>query len=300
LPMKQLYLHVGAPKTGTTSIQNALDQRRQELKQLGILYPTSAASHCAQHRIAFGLRRQVDPATGDVPDAVLEIEAVRAEFGQSGAHTVILSSEGLFSLPKESIDLIHKRFEDLDTKVVAYIRRQDEMLISTFNQRIKSPEIPFRSSFAELMQASKKLPDLNYKNQLHKWSLIFGRKNVVVRCYELAEDVVEDFRKTVEIPIRLTTAGRPARLNARLGTEAVHFMRLTKFLVADPGMKKKLFGWSRKWLNWNLGPAMNEDERRQVLALFKDDNGFVFERYLRMQNLYDPDMVLNRLPAAQD
>lgn len=37
--MKTLYIHIGTPKTGTTSIQNFCGLNREKLKEQGVLYP---------------------------------------------------------------------------------------------------------------------------------------------------------------------------------------------------------------------------------------------------------------------
>jgi hypothetical protein len=41
---KTIYLHIGIPKTGTTAIQNFFFQKREDLKNYGLLYPNTAAS----------------------------------------------------------------------------------------------------------------------------------------------------------------------------------------------------------------------------------------------------------------
>ena len=41
---KTLYLHIGLPKTGTTSIQNYLFENREALMQRGVCYPKPLAS----------------------------------------------------------------------------------------------------------------------------------------------------------------------------------------------------------------------------------------------------------------
>ncbi|MBA2774812.1 MAG: hypothetical protein H0U36_12330, partial [Nocardioidaceae bacterium] len=41
--MKRVFFHIGAPKTGTTYLQNVLFQNRPALKAAGVLYPYSDA-----------------------------------------------------------------------------------------------------------------------------------------------------------------------------------------------------------------------------------------------------------------
>ncbi|WP_156029484.1 hypothetical protein [Archaeoglobus fulgidus] len=55
---KELYLHIGMHKTGTSAIQKFLWTHGKVLKNLGVLYPEKFVSppDFAHHRLPFGLR----------------------------------------------------------------------------------------------------------------------------------------------------------------------------------------------------------------------------------------------------
>ncbi|MGV6852729.1 MAG: hypothetical protein ACWA5R_11220, partial [bacterium] len=50
--MKKVILHIGTPKTGTSSIQRWLYQHSETLLELGILYPRTGRQGVAHHLIA--------------------------------------------------------------------------------------------------------------------------------------------------------------------------------------------------------------------------------------------------------
>jgi hypothetical protein len=54
--MAQVFLHVGLPKTGTTSIQAALQNAARELSDVGVLFP--CGTHRAQRMAAYDLLGQ--------------------------------------------------------------------------------------------------------------------------------------------------------------------------------------------------------------------------------------------------
>lgn len=291
-----LYLHIGAQKTGTTSIQSALHTRREELKRSGVLYP-AGKHHICHHRIAYGLRRCTDPVTGDVPDFFKELEATKDEIRSNDVSKIILSTESFFTLPKPSIRLLRQTLDGFDVKIIAYIRRQDEMLMAIYNQLVKTPWTEFRKSFPEMCHELRKIPQLNYRRYLNRWSSVFNRSDIILRCYENVGDVVVDFHSLCGIPVSVPNSGKRWSLNRRVSNETVLVMRLVKSLVKDEAKRRIILQLSRRWLNWNLFALMTDEDRRRVLEVFKEDNRAVFETYMNTVNYYDPDILFG--PAGK-
>jgi hypothetical protein len=90
--MRNLYIHCGLAKTGTTSIQRYLSSERTGLNALGIDYPDIGLnrSRIAHHKIAdqFIAKAEFDIATGPVGEVLSYLAAPNRQ------PTVILSSEG--------------------------------------------------------------------------------------------------------------------------------------------------------------------------------------------------------------
>ncbi len=64
--MTTVYLHIGIPKTGTTSIQSFLFNNRDQLLEAGILYPlTRRSEQCltgayGHHKLSDSIMRQIN------------------------------------------------------------------------------------------------------------------------------------------------------------------------------------------------------------------------------------------------
>ena len=127
---KKIFIHVGPPKTGTSAIQLALLQARDDLLQLGINYP----SHClGANGISSGNLESILSLDCDGKWQVSD-EKVRnllEDFKSSKQHTLILSSEYYFYLVGEIATLIPS------AKFIAYIRCPLETFESSYNQSVK-------------------------------------------------------------------------------------------------------------------------------------------------------------------
>lgn len=287
---KTLYLHVGAHKTGSTSLQHALGTNDDRLRQHGILFPKAARVHYAHRRLVFGLRGKGHPVVGDAPDPKQELDAILAEIEASGASKVIVTCESMFGLDKKSIRFLAEGFKNFDTKVVVYIRRQDNMLLSIYNQRVKTARNQFHVSFEDVLKDPRRYVD-DYRRNLDRWAAVFGEENINARCYETAGDVVADFQRVVGIPFPLIHPNTPMQRNTSVSVDGIRAMSWIKWLIRDQQMRKRVFRLLKKLpLRNDLTAIIGDGDRRRILELFKADNDYVFRKYLNSENLYDPQL----------
>ncbi len=161
---KRVVIHAGAPKTGTTSLQHSLLRRRQELSDLGILYPAISAT-----------RRDVDPdpeytaeEQGDafcffpsssaslfwrgrktalprqyqgerLPEIEREWDEVLHRFRNDHHHTMILSAETLFFQHEvHGLAVLDEALSGMDRELAVCLRHPEELLHSLYCQSVKS------------------------------------------------------------------------------------------------------------------------------------------------------------------
>ena len=88
---RRLILHGGTPKTGTSALQWCLDANRKVLAQRGFWYPPSSNPREPKHQELIGALMAADEARFEecIDSALSEMP--------SDAHTVILSTEGIFN-----------------------------------------------------------------------------------------------------------------------------------------------------------------------------------------------------------
>lgn len=145
----QLLLHMGHPKTGSTSLQHALSAARARLKKQGILYPNSMQL-AYNHRAYF-----VDILQRSQSNLVLTMgghaeskKIGTKEWQQLGEalergqfSTLIMSAEGLLgNVIRADQETLRKRLSsvtDKQVRALAYVREPSSYFLSQLQQRIK-------------------------------------------------------------------------------------------------------------------------------------------------------------------
>lgn len=207
--MKTLYLHIGMPRTATTVLQKFCADNQEELNRQGYCYPLMPFRYrnAGRLRTAHFMFGRVTDENGN-RDMEREQQYFRDGF-QTLYHTfelydnVILSDEGLWNCgfrDKDSVWAKLKREMDANhfvTKVIVYLRRQDDFLFSWWNQRIK--EGLYQECVLSWEEMTEKMPivHLDYYEMLNGISEYVGKENLLVqrygRQYFIGGSIYEDF-----------------------------------------------------------------------------------------------------------
>lgn len=202
----KLILHVGAGKTGTTSIQHMLKDGREKLRQNGVWYLGLMLEYARQH---YAWQRPTtvnqDFHALEPADAVEQVSAVlrgvAAEARAIGIHTLIWSNESFFDRNHQILTALGGLKDEFEVTVLAYVRRHDLWAQSAYVQwglkhkTYRGNIKPFREwveqglpKFAERLNVFQKAD--------------VGR--VELRNLDRVKDSVEDFKKVCglsEIPL---------------------------------------------------------------------------------------------------
>ena len=182
--MPKLIIHIGSQKTGSTSIQTFLTQQPDKMDDAGLSYVKAGRGPAAHNKLAF--KRDSDQFPVLMKRLVAEIEAQPNK-------THVISAEMLFT-PRMASSMIEFLPDDLrqNTKIIAYIRRQDKFLEAMYKQVVKTGR--FKGTAQEY--AMKRESALMYSKVLDAWAKGFGTENVRVQPYErknfLEGDVILD------------------------------------------------------------------------------------------------------------
>lgn len=133
LPAGAVLLHIGPYKTGTTAIQSALHQHRDDLRAHDVLYPGTARR---QVRPVFAVTGRTLPGIPAVPMA--EWDELVDEVRRHAAGRTVISSEDLVRATPEHVDRIVSDFGREHLHVVMVARPLDRLLPSAWQQRVKS------------------------------------------------------------------------------------------------------------------------------------------------------------------
>lgn len=128
---RELYLHIGHGKTGSSFLQSILSKNRDFLlKEKEILYPVEKRDLSAQGKISSGNGRILQKALkdGDLP----------ALMGEYNASKVLFSSELLFSqVDWENVDVLFDGQLFSKVVILLFVRNPLELLSSNFQQSVK-------------------------------------------------------------------------------------------------------------------------------------------------------------------
>ncbi|WP_262695507.1 tetratricopeptide repeat protein [Kordiimonas aquimaris] len=227
---KTCFLHIGAPKTGTSSIQYTLFNNRAHLKEAGFFYPANASNHVFlasrfrdnPEEMIFHKKR--GRLTRAVIDEYHKAEMTRFEQDarESKCENLILSSE---FFPSTSKAACHELFTYLkqfaeEVKVIYYIRHPLSQITSSYQQRVKVG-IPVEDNYADYKFYAP--------NVSKKFANAFGVENMDVREFDRRYlkngDAVADFAEAVGISDALLSRMEVYSENQSLSHEA--------FLIAD-------------------------------------------------------------------
>lgn len=202
--MATVYLHIGAPKTATSTLQSMLSGNFQQLLKQGVLYPKLLRHGDAHHTLVADLIQAYQGHTmadlwyGDRTRGEAWQDLQREIEQYPGIDKIILSSELFFGQTQRLEDMladIRSRLSEHEVKVVVYLRRQDQLYSSFFNQDVKGARQWSHNAyqFFETHQIFKH----DYAQLLGIWSDAVGRENMVIRPYESAQwvggNIIEDF-----------------------------------------------------------------------------------------------------------
>lgn len=202
-------LHIGRPKTASSTIQRWLFLASQDLESKDIYVPSLLGRE--NHRLFYTLikarfkKEDIGFLRRGIKD-VADREAFAGRIDRNfvrwikslprDAH-VVMSCEQLSSLEKEEIiwvkEYLGKVFADIE--VVVYIRRQDLSYVSLYNTKILSGSGGLYSGKFGFPQKIPK--NYFYDRFLNRWAEVYGKTKISVRCldqkYLRGGSVVEDF-----------------------------------------------------------------------------------------------------------
>lgn len=205
MPAKELIIHTGFPKTGTSALQTFLALNRERLLEAGFDYPVLGdeknAAMAAQGHTTSGnavkLAKSMLPVEHDVHlrwSRLREerrgfVDQLRLALEDSSVERLILSSEYFFLWsPAEYRELLAGLARtNLDIRLVTYVREQMEDVVSAHVQAVKGGEAQEIPVF-RLGSRSRGFYDQHFR----KLETVAGRDQVSVRVYDRARLVRND------------------------------------------------------------------------------------------------------------
>lgn len=278
-----LYLHIGYPKTGSTSIQQSLRTNRDELMNLGVLFPQTGIYNGGHHLIMAALENSEREISHWVPfekNPDNYLIDLKREIENAKVQNIIISSED-FSL-FEDIKNVKEYFEPYRVKIILYLRRQDEYLDSRFRHIIQN---------ANIQHDSFNIPDylfrqLDYKCTIERWAEAFGEENIDIIPFdkkEFKDHHIQTFLKHVGLNVSMNINTK--MLNKTLTQVPIRF----KIHANKMGLSKSDNQLLRTGLSGmptdNLKPyILHSKIRHDILNKYEQDNSDIAKKYLGIES----------------
>ena len=252
--MAIVYLHIGAPKTATSTLQSMLAGNFKQLLKQGVLYPKLLRHGDAHHTLVADL---IQAYQGHTMADLWYGDRTRGEAWQNlqreieqhpGIQKIILSSELFFGQTQRLEDMladIRSRLSEHELKVVVYLRRQDELYSSFFNQDVKGARQWAHNAY-QFFQTHQ-IFQHDYSELLGIWSDGVGHENMMIRPYESAQwvggNIVEDFCKVTGIDPLGNVRTTP---NESLGPTQLYLKRCLNRVGYDKGANENVVALLRR------------------------------------------------------
>ena len=178
----KIFVHIGYPKTGSSSLQDFFYRNRQKLSKVGILYPETGLQWHGHHALAGLFQHEHDQLYWLMTNRKFDYQAeLRKEIFEKKPKTVVFSSEAFAFTQK--IAGLKKFFSEISSelKLLFFFRRQDYWIESAYTQLYKAGLLSF--SFNKFLNNSDgngyndilKLAD--YNDFLKLWLNFFDISN---------------------------------------------------------------------------------------------------------------------------
>jgi len=314
----RLIVHIGTPKTGTSSLQRFLHINSSILEKVGWSY-SFFDERTEEERMLLSRNGDIfvkewfllDTTGCTWNDSWVKIEKALEKFN------VILSCEDIYMWQTEELlGEIKKRYDNV--QVIVYIRRQDLFLESWWNQSVKA-ETYIDDTFFEFVRKHYNDIEYRYYDKLQQISDIIGKENVIVRLFEkesfsgYSKDVISDFFDALNINVNLEEMEKVERVNERISGQLLHIKRVINQIDKEYTNLQSLHCTNTlKLASLIEGGMKNEgyfepDDRKKILEYYAEQNEKLAKEYFGRKDAklfeepdYSIDVNKNELSAKDE
>ncbi len=289
----KLILHIGTPKTGSTTIQNFLKLNRNLLDSESILVPKTISTNDGNHRWASvfaydndfedEFTKKIFTEGSKSREELIDekFNEFKKEIAMSNANICIISSEHLSSRLRkiENIYKLKHLFNDFfeEISILLYIRKPIEAAISLLSTQIKTGQTP---QGLDLEFFSNNLNNLKV---IKNWENAFLKSNLRIKLFNkenfIDGDLIKDF--CAECKIKYSKNFKThKRSNETLNLDQMKYLKyLNQYF---PLLKKNKLNKKRR----NLTRFIIENFQSSNQFLPTKDQYRLFEKHFAIDNHY--------------
>lgn len=310
---KTIYLHIGVPKTASKTIQEGLTNNREILEKLGYLYPNSGWRPSSHRNIFYeiskipGQHSQFLPKFGNFEELLQEISSTNCK-------NIIISCESFAVFESDEILTLYTGLKKYETKIIVYLRRQDQIIQSGWIQNAKRFVTKVSLDQNILDETSSYNTCFHYDYLLEIWAHQFGKENIIAKIFEsskLRGNIFNNFLQSCGIhdtsKFDLPESQNISPSNKTLGlilaiSNLLDFDRIDDHTRMRIGEEIELI-CSEK--GWNEGEKFNQisfEMFRKIMDHFDPGNRKVAKNFFNSETLFSessPDTGITKFSLDQ-
>jgi hypothetical protein len=292
---KKLFVHIGANKTGSSAVQRFLSMNNLALRAEGIVVPDNGfrvVDKIEGHHV-WGFQDLLKSAAEGRRQLEDAIDAI--DLAYPNATTILLSAENLTADPAAP-SLFEGLVERYDTKVIIYIRRQDEYILSSWQQWNSKLSADFWAWVISVVGVLG-----NWRAYLENWETVIPRDDITVRIFERSKleggDVIADFYSMLGTSKPLSALAFPeGTVNPSFSDAIVDLVKGNELIFRNAhdndfyNFVVKMTG--DKYMKTARQSSITFSQRRSILKKYKQQNAWIKKAYfphIRGQLFSPPD-----------
>ncbi len=286
---KKIYIHIGTPKTGTTSLQKFLTNNAKQLENHSIYYPLLGRSYNKMS----AYKEQSDLCiNGGILNREKELHKLLESFDQSRFSILLLSEECLFLQTKENNfqnnEAIWNLLKKYEIKIIVYFRVSVEYLTSLWQEVIKQGTQKSLHEFLHTSQYNENL--INFYDLADK----VGIPNVIVKTYEKCRwkdsNIIKDFMSIFNINLDkdflLDTSWQNDSLTRK---QCDHILYVNKFLgqsLEQMSQFNLFFKTNRDVNDLTVIASLSDDTIKEITDKYFNAECNIAKVFLKKEDLF--------------
>lgn len=268
--MPKFIIHVGPHKTGSTYIQQRLDENAKLLLRQGIYVPIhwrDSRENPSQTLLVRKLRG------GDAA----AISSEFAELLRTDHRIIAISTEAIAGCDIASLTAIRELLGESEFTIVYYVRRWSELLLSRWNEVIVQGGTTDFIHYASESLANPECSDvINTDRQVKRFVQVFGRPNVKLVSYdtviERGGDIFRHFSRHFLLAPNVLPPSQ-SRANVSTAPERTELCRVLNFIDQEAGNypSARITFALRRRKDINLEPLLSYIRGFKRSILLRDD-----------------------------
>lgn len=280
------YLHVGAPKTGTSYIQYFLAVNAAKLAAKGFCYPEDRARSVARAAAGEVLSGNGYPLFQDLRKPGADCRAVVRDFvngtvAAAAGRNVIVSCEQLSWMSVAELEAMKAIVTEAGyhLKLIFYVRAPVDLALASIGQMIKRHG-HVQSHADTLLHARGRIkeliPAIDFRSMIDRYEEALGRQSIVLRHYDrsafIGKSLLVDFLAAIGLAMDVEFSVPAGDINPSLSQEEITLMaainRLEKGRKLGPMISDALMfarkGYVGSYADLVAGPPVRLSERDAI------------------------------------